>query len=245
MLKTYDKFLLYDYVKRKVSTGSEYKKVRNLVTSAQLENKCVICTQLFNCIQCHIEVLSARHLWNVSPFSAISLWSSPFGEEHLVFGLIIFIIIFLFRHFFEVPYFLQITIYQRDIWHMISDRQKPFHLEGHALNHTQLRSYPPFYEKPCYQRFSETVRNIDLKPFARYLLTLSHLSRNDLTIPYRSYFPFNIWCKFYIGITEEPEVIETWGLLIRDPWPLTLKIRSRSKVNPCENEEGIPWTSLE
>ena len=109
---------------------------------------------------------------------------------------ILVIIIFLFRHFFKVPSFLQITIYQRDIWYMILDRQKLFDLEGHALNHTPLRSCPPFYEKPCYRLFSETVRDIDLKPFVHCLLTqdttLLHLSRKDLTTSYRSYFPLNI-----------------------------------------------------
>ena len=76
------------------------------------------------------------------------------------------------------------------------DRQKLFGLEGHALNHTQFLYYPPFYEKPCYQLFSETVRDIDIKPFAHCLLTkdatLLHSGQKNLTISYRSYFPLNI-----------------------------------------------------
>ena len=119
------------------------------------------------------------------------------------------IIIFLFRHFFKVPSFLQITTYQRDIWYIILKRQRLFDLENHALNHTPLWSYPPFYEKLCYRFFYETVRDIDLKPFVHCLLTrdqtLLHFSRIGLTTTYRSYFPLNIWYKFYISKTQEPE----------------------------------------
>ena len=54
------------------------------------------------------------------------------------------------------------------------------------------------------------------------------LSRKNPKTSYESYLHINIWCKPYRSETQEPEVTETWSLLIWDPWLLNLKIRSRS-----------------
>ena len=72
---------------------------------------------------------------------------------------------------------------------MLSDRQKLFGIEGHALNHNPLRSYAPFYKKPCYHLNSETVTDTRKPKGGKCLGNYSghslHFGPKDLTSPSR------------------------------------------------------------